>query len=84
MLDTTQFCTDALSGMGAIILNGAKIGKNCIIGAGAVVRQGMEVPDGSMVLGIPAVIKREVRPEEIEGNVKNAEEYLHLAQGYNK
>lgn len=75
---------NSLIGMGAIILNGAKIGKNCIIGAGAVVRQGMEVPDGSMVLGIPAVIKREVRPEEIEGNVKNAEEYLHLAQGYGK
>lgn len=73
---------NTLIGMGAVILNGAIIGKNCVIGAGAVVRGGMEVPDGSMVLGIPAVIKREVRAEEIETNKNNALEYLHLSKGY--
>lgn len=75
---------NTLIGMGAVVLNGAVIGKNCVIGAGAVVRGGMEIPDGSMVLGIPAVIKREVRDEEIESNRKNAIEYMHLSEGYAK
>ena len=40
--------------MGAIILNGAVIGNNCIIGAGALVTQNMEIPDGSLAFGNPA------------------------------
>ena len=69
-------------GMGAIVLNGAKIGENCIIGAGALVRGGMEVPAGSMVVGIPGVIKRTLSEAEIEANRNNCREYLHLAEGY--
>jgi len=51
---TVGDCT--LIGMRATILNRAKIGKFCIIGAGTLVTEGMEIPDYSMVLGVPAKI----------------------------
>jgi len=48
------------------VLNGAKIGKNCLIGAKAFVREGMEVPEGSMVLGIPGKVVRQMSDEQIK------------------
>ncbi len=70
---------NSLIGMGAVVLNGARIGKNCIIGAAALVTQGMEVPDSSMVLGVPAKVRRPLTEEEIEGNRRAAAEYVdHL------
>ena len=54
----------SLIGIGSVVLNGAKIGKNCIIGSKALVTEGMEVPDGSMVLGIPGKIKKVLSEEE--------------------
>ena len=71
---------NTLVGMGAIILNGAKIGKNCLIAAGALVTQGKEIPDGSMVMGSPAKIRRELTKEEIAGNRESAEEYIELGR----
>lgn len=50
----------SLIGMGATILNGAKIGKGCLIGAGALVTEGKEIPDGSMVLGAPGKVVKEL------------------------
>lgn len=67
---------NSLIGMGAIVLNGAQIGKNCIIGAGALVTQNTVIPDGSLVIGSPAKIKRSLTPEEIEGNRQTAENYI--------
>ena len=51
---------DCLIGMGAIVLNGARIGRGSIVGAGALVLEKMEVPPGSMVVGSPARIRRDV------------------------
>ncbi|WP_424943049.1 gamma carbonic anhydrase family protein [Aliiroseovarius crassostreae] len=51
---------NTLIGMNATVMNGAKIGKGCLIGAGALVTEGKEVPDGSMVLGSPGKIVREI------------------------
>lgn len=65
----------SLIGMGAIVLNGAKIGKNCLIGAGALVTERSEIPDGSMVLGAPARVKRPLSEAEIQGLAKSAEKY---------
>lgn len=49
----------SLIGMNAVILNGAQIGKNCLVGANALVTENMIIPDGSLVLGSPAkVIKQ--------------------------
>ena len=64
MLHGCEIGDGSLIGIGSVILNGAKIGKNCIIGAKALITEGMEVPDGSMVLGIPAKIKKELTLEE--------------------
>jgi carbonic anhydrase/acetyltransferase-like protein (isoleucine patch superfamily) len=50
----------SLIGMGAMVLNGARIGRDCLIGAKALVTEGKEIPDGSVVLGAPARVVREV------------------------
>ena len=70
---------NVLIGMVAIILNDAVIGDNCIIGAGALVTQGKEIPAGSMVYGNPAKIAREVTEEEIASILKNAKHYVEEA-----
>ena len=44
----------SLVGIQAVILNGAKIGKNCLVGAGALVTEGKEFPDNSLIIGSPA------------------------------
>ena len=67
---------NSLIGMGAIILDGAVIGKNCLIGAGTIVTQNTVIPDGSLVIGVPGRIRRQLTEEEIEGNRKNAQSYL--------
>ena len=56
---------NTLVGMGAIVLNGAAVGRDCIIAAGALVTQGAVIPDGSMVMGAPARVRRPLTPEEI-------------------
>ena len=69
-------------GMGAIVMNYAKVGKNCIIGAGALVTENKEIPDGSLVMGVPGRVVRQLTPEEIEHNTFNAAHYVELAQEY--
>ncbi|MCQ2507561.1 MAG: gamma carbonic anhydrase family protein [Dorea sp.] len=69
-----------LIGMGAIVLNKAKIGKNCMVGAGALVTGGKEFPDGSLIIGSPAKVKRELTQAEIDSINENIEEYIHLAK----
>ena len=51
---------ESLIGMGAIVLNGARIGRQCLIGAGALIAEGKEIPDGSLVLGSPGRVVREL------------------------
>ena len=53
-----------LIGIGSVVLNGAKIGKNCLVGAGALITEGKEFPDGTMILGAPAKVVRELSPEQ--------------------
>ena len=67
---------ESLIGIGAIVLNGAKIGKNCLVGAGSLVTEGKEFPDGSMILGSPAKVVRELTPEQIEGLRRSAQHYV--------
>lgn len=69
-------------GMGAIVLDGAKIGANSMVAAGSVVPPGKEFPDGSMIMGSPAKVAREMRPEEIEGFSKNCQSYVEMGQLY--
>lgn len=74
--------SNCLIGMGATILDGAVIGDNCIIGAGALVTSGKEIPDGSMVLGSPGKLVRELSEEEKEGIKKSVSGYVSLSREY--
>lgn len=65
----------SLIGMGATILNGAVIGEECLIGAGALVTEGKVIPDGSMVLGAPGKVVRELDGAARAGLLKSAEGY---------
>ena len=71
-------------GMGAIVLDGAKIGNDCIIGAGAVVTGKMDAPDGSMILGSPAVVKRELTDKEKQSILDNANLYVEKSKEYRR
>jgi carbonic anhydrase/acetyltransferase-like protein (isoleucine patch superfamily) len=70
----------SLIGMRATILNRAKIGRFCVIGANALVTEGMEIPDYSMVLGVPAKIVKTL-PEGIAQMLKaSADHYVEMAK----
>jgi carbonic anhydrase/acetyltransferase-like protein (isoleucine patch superfamily) len=56
----------SLIGIKAVLLNGCKIGKNCLIGANALIAEGKEIPDGSLVIGSPGKVVRQLTPEEIK------------------
>ena len=58
---------NTLIGMGAVILNGAKIGKNCLIGANALITENKVIPDGSLVMGSPGKVVRELDEQGIQG-----------------
>ncbi len=59
------------------------IGKNCLVGAGAMVTEGKVIPDGSLVLGVNKVV-RALTPEEIGVNTWIAEHYMERAARYRK
>ena len=65
----------SLIGMGAVILSGAVVGKGCLIAGGAVVLGGMEIPDGSLVAGVPAKVRRMLSDQERADLIRNAEIY---------
>lgn len=72
----------SLIGIGSVILNRAKIGKNCLVGAGSLVTEGKEFPDGSMILGRPAKVVRELSVEEIAGLQRIAQHYQDNAKRF--
>lgn len=69
-----------LIGMGAIVMDGAHIKSNSIVGAGAIVTQGKEFPEGSLIVGSPAHIVRELTAEEIRKAHENALHYLDIKE----
>jgi len=73
---------DCLIGIGAVVLNGAKVGAGSVIAAGAVVPEGAEIPAGSMVMGVPAKVKRELTEEERVRFRLNAQHYVEAGQMY--
>lgn len=66
MLHGCSVGDNSLIGIKAIILNRAKIGNNCIIGANALITEGKEIPDGSLVMGSPGKIVRQLSENEIK------------------
>jgi carbonic anhydrase/acetyltransferase-like protein (isoleucine patch superfamily) len=61
-------------------MNGAVIGENCIVGAGAIVTENMNVPAGTLVLGVPGKVVRTLTEEEKLANSENAAHYVKLAK----
>lgn len=82
MLHGCTIGDESLIGIGAVVLNGAKIGKNCLVGAGSLVTEGKEFPDGSMIMGTPAKVVRQLTPEQIEGLRNSAKHYMANARKF--
>lgn len=82
MLHGCTIGENSLIGMGATILNGAKIGRNCLIGAGALIPEGKEIPDGSLVMGMPGKVVRQLDEAAIEGLRKSAKGYQKNARRF--
>ena len=71
---------DCLIGMGAVLLNGVRIGVGSVVGAGALLTENFAVPPGSLVLGVPAKVVRDV-DEELRVRIgETARHYLELAR----
>lgn len=73
---------EVLIGMGAIVLDGAEIGARSIIGAGALVTGGKKIPPGSLVLGSPGKVVRQLTDEEQRGIRVWADRYVELSRVY--
>ncbi len=84
MLHGCTIGENSLIGMGATVLNGAVIGKNCLIGAGALIPEGKTISDGSLVMGMPGKVVRELTEEQIEGLKASAIGYQLNAKRFAK
>ena len=73
---------NTLIGMQAVVLNGAKIGRNCIVGAGALIAAGKEFPEGSLIIGNPARVVRELTPEQIADIRVGSDHYMANARRF--
>jgi carbonic anhydrase/acetyltransferase-like protein (isoleucine patch superfamily) len=71
-------------GMGSIVLDGSKVGNDCVIGAGSVVTNNTVIPNGSLVLGIPGKVVREVPENLREAFLVGAQLYVELGKTHKK
>lgn len=72
----------SMIGIGAIVMNHASIGSECLVSAGALVTQGTVIPDGSLVVGVPGRVRRSLSKEERASLVSNAARYVRLARSH--
>jgi carbonic anhydrase/acetyltransferase-like protein (isoleucine patch superfamily) len=82
MLHGCSIGDNALIGIGSTILNGAQIGANSIVGAKSLVTENKVYPPGSLILGAPARVARELRAEEVESISTSAAHYVANAARY--
>jgi len=68
-----------LIGMGAIVLNGARVGRHSIIAAGTVIAEGQQVPEGVLVAGVPGKVRRDLSDAERAAIERNATTYVALS-----
>lgn len=73
---------NCLIGMGSAILNGARIGENCLVGAGSLITEGKEFPSGSVIMGRPARVVRQIGDRELAMIRAGAEHYRENALTY--
>ena len=84
MLHGCTIGDNSLIGINAVVLNGAKIGKNCLIGANSLIPEGKEIPDGSLVMGSPGKVIRELNDAAIKGLTLSARGYVANYKRYRK
>jgi len=82
MLHGCEIGDNCLIGINAVVLNHVKIGPNCLIGANALIPEGRDIPEGSLVLGSPGKIARELTPEEIAQIRHSGQHYVENARRY--
>ncbi len=67
---------NCIIGINSVIMNGAKIGDECIIGSGALITEGKEIPSGSLVLGAPGKVVKEISEAQREMISDSAKTYV--------
>jgi len=72
----------SLIGIKSVLLNGSVIGKNCLVGANSLIAEGKTIPDGSLVLGSPGKVVRQLTPEEIVRVNKFSANYVKKFKRY--
>ena len=82
MLHGCTIGDNSLVGINAVVLNHARVGRNCLIGAKTLVTEGKEIPDGSLVLGSPGRVVRSLTEIEIEGIAEIARHYVEKSKQY--
>ncbi len=75
---------DSLIGIGSTVLNNAKIGKNCIVGAKTLITENKIISDNSLIIGSPGKIIRQITYYEIKHIKKNAKRYIENWKKYSK
>ena len=82
MLHGCTVARNSLIGIGATVLNGSRIGENCIIGANALIPENKEIPDNSLVMGAPGRVVRQVTPEQVAHITRISRHYMANMQRY--
>lgn len=82
ILHSCSIGDNVIVGMGSTILNGAKIAKNCLIGANSLVTHKIQFEEGSLILGNPAKVVRKLTDKEIEHIQENANHYVENSKRY--
>ena len=72
----------SLIGIGATMMNGSAVGKECIVGAHALVTEGKKFPDGVVIMGAPAKVVRDLNDDDRAKLRANAERYVERAKRY--
>lgn len=82
MLHGCSVGENSLIGISAVVLNHARIGRNCLVGARTLITEGKEIPDGSLVLGSPGRVVRSLSAGEIDAIAENANRYVKKSAQY--
>jgi carbonic anhydrase/acetyltransferase-like protein (isoleucine patch superfamily) len=74
--------TGCLIGIGSILLDGVRIGRNSLVAAGSLLTPNTVIPPESLVLGSPAKVKRQLTPDELAGLTRSWQNYVELSRLY--
>lgn len=82
MLHGCEIGDNSLVGINSVILNGAKIGKNCLIGANSLISENKVIPDGSLVMGSPGKVVKQLSEDQMKGLEMSALHYVENFKRY--